>query len=163
LGLGDDQDGLVAALEDDAGLNPCASDTDGDGCNDAAEYYLRGCDDARNAVLEPRCYVNETQAEVRYVLPVGAGPWGRVSLRLPPEPQLRVFALEAAPSGAGARNGAEFLNVQAGATLRFEIVLQSPRGQATLTRGKIQVLADGQPVGAGKLLIMPLPECPIVI
>jgi hypothetical protein len=151
-------------LEEDAGLDPCTADSDGDGCSDPAEYYLGGCDDPRNAVIAPRCFSSEASAEASFVMPQSDHVWNDIRLQVERVvTPFEVRAIEATPSRSAAVSGDGFGQVQSGATLRFRISLLRLVPMMELQRGVIEVIADGQPLASGALMILPLPVCPILI
>jgi hypothetical protein len=158
----EDDDGLPADLERDAGLDPCVRDSDGDGCDDAAELLLGGCSDGRRSVVvRPSCFEQDSAVIVRFTAPArDAGSWASLTLVAEPARGVRIEALVAEPSPP-LPSGAGFRDVPAGTWLLFDVMIDDSFGRTS----PVQLLLmsdDGRVVDRGKIAFL-AQECPIVI
>jgi hypothetical protein len=158
----EDNDGLPADVERDAGLDPCARDSDGDGCDDAAELLLGGCGDGRRSVVvRPSCFEQGSAVILRFTAPArDAGSWASLTLAAEPAHGVQITALVAEPSPPLA-SGTGFRDVPAGTWLLFDVVIDDSFGRTSPVQ-LLLISDDGRVVDRGKIAFL-AQECPIVI
>lgn len=160
----DDYDGLDFRLEEDAGLDPCKADSDGDGCSDPQQFLLGGCDDARRGLATVRCFRGgKPMARLTFVAPEHPTAWSRLTLIVDPSTQVKLSELsihvEGVDAGADAEDAASYTAVAPGTPLSFEVVASAFHVDDHTPVELELVDADGQVLDRGKIVTL-LPECP---
>ena len=170
-----DGDGVEDAAERERGLEPCAIDTDGDGCLDGLEETEACAADVIRVVMR-RGDPSVTQT-LRIEVPADAGgPFGSVDLHfeeiggwepLSPDVVARVEATSAQPEDAATRAGSLFTDVRAGAALTYTLTLQPPpfgEGPPLIYFSRFQArVRTGGAYTGGRILVVVLPATSIVL
>lgn len=131
-----DRDGLSDPAEATAGTDACDPDTDADGCPDGA-----ACGEVLDAAFfEP--LATSVSVHVRYVTP-GSATLADVRLGVTTPTGLAVGTVTAAATTAGTVAGDHFTGVPGGATVEFDVTLESVSTDQLALDAETQLLGDG--------------------